>query len=1321
MDMDMEDMIAIAKAQEDGEENGEGLDESGDEGAVSGTAKAGKEGKKGKKKGGRVRNSKDLLKESEEQGEEQLGGEGASGDVDKEVPDLVETVHEAMNATIGANLDVHEYTEKPKKREGPNGTTKKRKRKSGDSDTSFEPEESVPEVDVSMLVEFKTTENKGKNTRSRKSRSALMEEDANEDEPTQLRSKNNPVQHLPTQDVIAEDGEESVISNLVGLPNKLRRAKKKAKMSPHKSIEAVIAAAAVEDDDDSAAALHRPLAPAHTEHHRTSSNAQEKAVAQLQKDADQRAPADPEEELGTTPNKPSQKALGKRKASDIGVNTSKKRKTQKDKAAGTPELMSFGFSVSSETQRRATPVFTPINGPRASILPPPGQRPPVDPLADDDSDSDEYVPEPAVPKSSERKKKRRLPVGDDEVNPKTPQNKGSRNSKTPKSASKTSQPKAPATTGKGRLSNEEIEAITTAVETYSYQNDLTQVEINDLIQKGAKTDDFGLWKHIYEEVPDIPRRQIQQLCRRRFHNFEARGSWTDEQDQELREAYEKYPNKWKQIGETVHRFPEDCRDRWRNYLVCGDNMRKDAWDKEEEERFKEVVQECIEMVREMKRVSTDPRDKAKSDDSLVDWNVVSQKMDHTRSRLQCINKWKKIKDREEVVVDDPVLAKPISETWRIEEAEHVARKMKAKEKLLLLYAVRESGAGREGKIPWKRVQEDVPGKPRKMAMRVAFRQMRQHIEDNEDMALQDIVDLLIDAFEASVPAEPPGFDDDFERFRSSQKILSKKTKNKSKDEIEVESSSDGNSEGPSTITKPKRKTRLSEKYVVDKDNEEDDIWAIPRDEQPSTSKSKRRQTSSSLQAESDQAGSSVTKNKQKLRERMKSIGQSQGQSQERDDQHDSEVSDVYTALETLKTGNSRARRAAAKEATKSKSNPFRSDERVVENDEEEQPQNEQPYAVRAAKAKHDPFLAEHFPSEERGVESDEERRPASDEEQFSNDAIEVDEQPAVDEERWPVIEEEQPANEDMAVHVEESLVDELQYEEPIANGKPVENEEEQSADEEEPPVNSELSENGEEPTANEDLEADEDEMDLDRHDAAIAPEVSEANEDELLADRETQSENEDELSGNHNLEADADAMDVDNHDTYTAPGGPAAEDDDSFFDGEADKAFHDNQESADLSEIESEEETTNHHDNESVDLDAARLTSADEEPIVNGESSTNGVYKEVENPGSDAETDFHGFQEDAGSDTSVQSDHRKKVASPVPFEKEPPKVNGLTNGHRHKQIELEERVSSDDDDMSDIPAKIAPKVKVLETKKGKRTKKEKKSKSKKQKRPMGFR
>ena len=178
--------------------------------------------------------------------------------------------------------------------------------------------------------------------------------------------------------------------------------------------------------------------------------------------------------------------------------------------------------------------------------------------------------------------------------------------------------------------------------------------------------------------------------------------------------------------------------------------------------------------------------------------------------------------------------KPISETWRAVESLHVARKMTAKEKLLLLYAVRESGAGREGKIPWRRVKEDVPGKLKKMTMKIAFRQMRQHIEGNADMALQDIVDHLVDAYEASVPSEPTGFDDDFERFQSSQKILSNKKKRKRRSnvaaEAQVDSSSDDNGEGPSTITKPKRKPRLSEKFVVEKENEPDDIYAIPRDE-----------------------------------------------------------------------------------------------------------------------------------------------------------------------------------------------------------------------------------------------------------------------------------------------------------------------------------------------------------------------------------------------------------------------------------------------------------------------------------------------------------
>ncbi|PMD42697.1 hypothetical protein L207DRAFT_457172 [Hyaloscypha variabilis F] len=1287
MDVGLEEMIAIAQ-QEQEQREGKGEKE-----------------KRGGKKGRKGRKSRDLVKEPENEGQK-LGEEGVNQNDDEEVPQLVEVIQEDIETSLGF------------RRKGrPNGSTTKRKRKSIEDDAPFRPGGVVPEEEEPpTLNEIKSANNKGRNTRSSKSRSELVEEDTDEDEPPQLKGMNDPPQEQATQDSVPEDGEESIPENLSDLSNKLRRAKKNAAVSPRRTVQVVIEPD-VAHNDDPAAGLHKPLTPAHVERNRSHSTSHEEPPSNSTKDARLGASTEPEEEAEMTPKKPSKKALGKRKASDIDVSTStsKKRKMQKDKAAGTPELASFGFIADPE--RRPTPMFTPINAPRASVLPPSGQRPnpPVKPLAYVDSDENIFVPEVPVLKSSERKKKRRLPVGDDAPNPQTPQNKGSRKSKTPKSpksAAKTPQAKTPATSRTGKLTNEQFEAILAAVEGFREENDLTEFGINEIIQKDAKADTVGLWKRIHDAVPDAPRRSVQSMCRRKFHNFEARGQWTEEQDQELRDAYEKYPAKWKQIGETLNRFHEDCRDRWRNYGVCGDNMRKDAWDKEEEERLREVVQGCIESIREMKRVSTDANDKAKSDESLVDWNVVSQNMDRTRSRLQCLQKWKKMKEREEVIINDPVLAKPISETWRGAEAEDVARKMTPKEKLLLLYAVRESGAGREGKIPWRRVQEEVPGQPRKMTMKVAFREMRQHIEDNQEMALQDIVDLLVDAYEASVPSEPVGFDDNFELFRSSQKLLSnkkRKSRPKGAAEAEAQSSSDDNGEGPNTISKPKRrKTRLSEKFVVDNDEDADDIYAVPRDE-PRT-KSKRRRTASSLPAEETQFGSSATKNKRKLRDRMKSIGQSQSQSQERDDQRHSELSDVYTALESLKTGTSRARRAAAIEAAKSKGKQVLSEEQVVESDEEEQPPVEETPAERRAKAKRKRAFGKLSPSEERVVENGDEEAPSRNEGQSEHEDMEVDE--------------EDPADaEEPSVHEDE----------PIANGASAEDDEEQSANETDPEVNEELSRNESEPSAYQEIEVDKDEIDLYKHDTLISPDPSEADEEEPSLAEETRSEKEEELPANQILEDDDDAMDMDNDDiTYTAPGGPEAEDDDSLLEDEEDKHIETDQESVGLDEYEDEEETT-HHDQESVDLDAARDASAnedmevdEEEPsVAEGKPSTNGFHEEEssQNYGSDAETDFHGFQTEAGSvdlDTAVQTSHRHKSSSPAPSGEDTPKANGLLNGLA-KGYNYHEEVSSDDDDMSDIPAKIIPKAKVVEAKREKKPKKDKKSKSKSKKRISGFR
>ena len=149
---------------------------------------------------------------------------------------------------------------------------------------------------------------------------------------------------------------------------------------------------------------------------------------------------------------------------------------------------------------------------------------------------------------------------------------------------------------------------------------------------------------------------------------------------------------------------------------------------------------------------------------------------------------------------------------------------------------------------------------------------------------------------------------------------------------------------------------------------------------------------------------------------------------------------------------------------------------------------------------------------------------------------------------------------------------------------------------------------------------------------------------------------------------------------------------------------HQDQESVDLDEYQDEEEedSTRHHDQESVDLDAVRDTSANEDIELDGENPpiaeeevppTNSFHEEErsQNYGSDADTDFHGFQTEAGSmdlDTPVKTTQGTQSSSPAASGRDTPKVNGflnsLANEYANGYKYHEEEVSSDDDDMSDI-------------------------------------
>ncbi|KAI0994687.1 hypothetical protein K3495_g13494 [Podosphaera aphanis] len=310
---------------------------------------------------------------------------------------------------------------------------------------------------------------------------------------------------------------------------------------------------------------------------------------------------------------------------------------------------------------------------------------------------------------------------------------------------------ASTTTSCGRISNEDIKIITNVIASYREQKNIPQNELNQIIQKDANKsqDSRELWSFVHDHIPTIPKQKLINICRRKFHNFEARGAWTPSQDEELSAVHEMYPGKWKKIGEILNRFPQDCRDRWRNYLVCGEKMRKDTWELKEEKMLRRAVNEFLDNYHKKYGV-TDV-----DDNSLIDWQTISKMMGHSRSRLQCSMKWRSIKDRYESDGEHPNETTPLSRTpWRLEGAEEKVRGLTPEEKLRLLHAIREYDVKRESKIPWLQFQKQNTGVVgSKLELRVIFNNLKQSVPNHETMKLKDIVQYLIDTIESSILIE----------------------------------------------------------------------------------------------------------------------------------------------------------------------------------------------------------------------------------------------------------------------------------------------------------------------------------------------------------------------------------------------------------------------------------------------------------------------------------------------------------------------------------------------------------------------------------------
>ncbi len=272
---------------------------------------------------------------------------------------------------------------------------------------------------------------------------------------------------------------------------------------------------------------------------------------------------------------------------------------------------------------------------------------------------------------------------------------------------------------------------------YCRANDITVHKFNDIIQSNIRSNPqaFALYNEIQELFPSRKRQYLQRYCRRRFHNFSARGTWTPDQDEELRQAVAEKGMSWKTVGEMIERFPEDCRDRWRNYLNA-ENRNQESWTRNEILDLSRAISDGLRKLKEDRRETlisqygrhaatfVDDLEQEAADMKLINWQTVSDRMgDHGggRSRLQCLSKWGKMKqedrDRHMRELCEPgrwieargrgsESQRPKSTGWRMKVARRKVSNMRGGDKYDLLSAILNCGAPTEANMSWKTLGEE---------------------------------------------------------------------------------------------------------------------------------------------------------------------------------------------------------------------------------------------------------------------------------------------------------------------------------------------------------------------------------------------------------------------------------------------------------------------------------------------------------------------------------------------------------------------------------------------------------------------------------------
>ncbi|KAK9453338.1 Myb-like DNA-binding domain-containing protein [Dipodascopsis uninucleata] len=183
----------------------------------------------------------------------------------------------------------------------------------------------------------------------------------------------------------------------------------------------------------------------------------------------------------------------------------------------------------------------------------------------------------------------------------------------------------------GSFTQAETQALEAFMRAYQTEHGLDHAALCRRVWANERKKD-NFWDAVASALPHRTRASVYKHVRRKYHTYEQRGKWTPEEDEGLRQMVELHGAQWKIIGHHLGRMPEDCRDRWRNYVKCGNNRGQHKWSPEEENKLFEIVNQ-IKLI--------DPS-------AEINWTVVSERMGGIRSRIQCRYKWKKLNKHQNI-------------------------------------------------------------------------------------------------------------------------------------------------------------------------------------------------------------------------------------------------------------------------------------------------------------------------------------------------------------------------------------------------------------------------------------------------------------------------------------------------------------------------------------------------------------------------------------------------------------------------------------------------------------------------------------------------